>query len=278
MAFRPNWYEQDDARRGVNPMASWSGLRWVMTVTIAAWVVQWALPPLAEWGALRAWWLVPAADPLVFNPYFPVQLFSYALLHDGLLHIGLNLLYLWFFAPALEDELGCRGFLRLYVVGAVVGGLAQWGWWLAEGSPGKVVGASGAVYAVMVMHAVRWPHRVILLFPIPLPVPLWLIVVMRVVGDLSSFASGTSGRTAVLAHLGGAAVGLLAARGLPALSQWKRRRTREKAMAEFKEETTDRREMDRILAKIQASGLASLDAGERSFLERRSRELRGRGP
>jgi hypothetical protein len=54
-------------------------------------------------------------------------------------------------------------------------------------------------------------------------------------------------------------------------------RKRDQALAGFQEEAGDRREMDRILAKIQASGLASLDGRERAFLERRSRQLRDQG-
>ena len=83
---------------------------------------------LTEWGGLRAWW-PPTIDELAadqlhgpFNLYFPIQLVSYALLHASLFgHLFWNMLFLFFFGPELEAQLGRRSFLRLYVGGAMAG-------------------------------------------------------------------------------------------------------------------------------------------------------------
>jgi membrane associated rhomboid family serine protease len=294
VAFRPNWYENErGGGRGAFSLrgaASWSGMRWIVTLTAAVFVLQileqafFRTDHLSAWGALRAWWAevlpdgrIAASAPLTFNVFFPVQLVSYALLHDDVWHIAFNMLYLWFFGPDLEAWMGRASFLRLYVGGAIVGGLAQWGWWLATGTPGAVVGASGAVYAIMVLSAFRWPHRTLLLWFV-LPVPVWLLVGVRVVGDIFAFINPPPHQTvAVLAHLGGAVFAAIWHVRGDALERFLERRKRAAAVRQTEALQDNRREMDRILAKIQASGLNSLDGGERAFLERRSRELRDQG-
>jgi membrane associated rhomboid family serine protease len=294
VAFRPNWYESE--RRGRSAFGgagSWSGFRWVFTLNCLVFalqiveqmlVEQHVLPReglLTRFGALRAYWIGPPtlAEPLGalgFNWLFPVQFVSYALLHDGLKHILLNMFALWVFSPELEAWMGRAAYLRLYILGAAFGGLLQWAWWLGTGSPGSVIGASGAVYAVMVLSALRWPHRTLLIWFI-LPVPVWLIAGLYVVGDLSSFLNSSAGHVAVLAHLGGAAFALVWHLKGDLLARAADARRRQVSVRQNTERDDDRREMDRILAKIQAHGLTSLDGSERAFLERRSREMRERG-
>jgi membrane associated rhomboid family serine protease len=259
----------------------WSGFRWIFTLNVLLFLLQAVTMRRSELGvesvldgplpdalSLRAFWPYGA-----FNWFFLPQLLSYAFLHADLMHIGFNMLFLWFFGPEVEATLGRRGFLRLYLGGAIFGGLLQWAWWLWTGEASTVVGASGAVYTIMVWYAMRWPHRQILLMLV-IPIPVWLLMVGKVGSDLVNFVQHVEGRTAVVVHLGGAAFGLLWYRAGTVVTAAVERRRRAKAMREFQEEADDRREMDRILAKIQVTGLASLDTRERAFLDRRSREAR----
>ena len=303
MSFRSNWYP-DERGRGAwrRALGNWSGVRWVVTLTVLVFLLQFVEDRLgsswlSEWGALRAW-LPPSLDDLAaqrdhgpFNFLFPVQLVTYALLHASLWgHLFWNMLFLFFFGPEIEAQLGRRGFLRLYVGGAVAGGLLQWGWYLFEGlkplfglepdlvaASGSVIGASGAVFTVMVLFALHWPHRQILIWGL-LPVPIWAFVAFSVAGNvLGLIGAGEGSTTSFLAHLGGAAFGLLWFRQgdmLERAAQHRRQVATGRALAVA---DGDRREMDRILAKIQASGLGSLDGREREFLERRSRQLRNQG-
>ena len=120
MAFRPNWYDNEPRRRSAwSGVRNWSGFRWIFTLNIVAFLLQLVLPELGRagyafenWLALRAWWPLdvealmadPSAGHGAFNWFFPVQLVTYAFLHStgDVMHILLNMLYLWFFAPALE--------------------------------------------------------------------------------------------------------------------------------------------------------------------------------
>lgn len=261
---------------------NWSGMRTIMTVTFVCWVLQMllagrgpqtALDPLGDLFALRAY-TPDAQGGVSFNLLFPLQLFTYMLVHSlSLSHVAFNMLYLWFFGRDLEATMGKAGFLRLYLLGGFVGGLAVWVFNLATHDPTPVLGASGAVYAVLALFALRYPRRTIIVFPIFIPIPVIFIVAFKVASDLMGFLSGAPG-IAFLAHLGGAAVGAVWFRRGDVLARAQatvRRHRTEKAAAG---ESDDRREMDRILRKIQATGLQTLEASEREFLDRRSRELR----
>jgi membrane associated rhomboid family serine protease len=291
VGYRPNWYDDDTGRARsywLGAPSHWSGVRWILTLTIGVFILQlfesnvfhtgW----LTEWGALRAW-EPPTREQLAlggdlrFNPWFPVQLVTYALLHGGLWHIFFNMLFLVYFGPELEGVYGRASFLRMYVGGAVAGGLLQWLWYLLHDDPGNVIGASGAVFAVTVLFAIRWPNRVLLIWGI-LPAPVWALVGFLLLGNIIGFLGGPADTaTSVLAHLGGAAYGLLWYRWGDVLQRAAQRRRREKTARVLADTDADRREMDRILGKIQTSGLSSLDPRERTFLERRSRELREQG-
>jgi membrane associated rhomboid family serine protease len=289
LAFRPVGYNNDSSgQRRRASLPDWSAIRWIATVTIAVFVLQAMLAntlggdPLGRLLGLRAWWLddvdLNGADPslsLSFNLLFPLQLFTYMLVHQlgSLGHILGNLLLLWVLGRDLEPSLGRAGFLRLYVTAGVVGGLAQWATYLFGGTVGSVIGASGAVYGVMILAVLRNPQRTILLLPIPIPIPVWLLAGFYVFGDLQGLLFG-GGPTAYLVHIAGAAVGWLWFKRGDVVGkvhgQYKRAKTVQKQEAT----AGGRREMDRILRKIQAEGLSSLSKSERSFLNERSRELR----
>lgn len=280
MAFRPNWYEEEERGRSrfswTGP-AHWTGLGWLLALIFGTFLLQMLAPGVVSWMALRAWWIGEMPGTLLFNFGFPFQLVTYSFLHAGFGHIFGNSLFLFFLGPELEAAYGKRGFLRLYFGGVVLGGFLQWLYWLVSGEPGFVVGASGGVFAVLVLYALKWPRRTIYLNFL-FPVPIWALAGVYVLMNVVQFVRGSWGGTSVLAHLGGALFAYLWFRRGDVVGQIVVERKRVKAEKENREKAGDRREMDRILAKIQASGLSSLDATERSFLERRSRDLReGRG-
>lgn len=282
MAFRPEWYENERRRPGgFWGMGSWSAMRIILTFTWAFWAIEALIAPgtgtfLWDVMALRAW--VPSGEGEPgFNFLFPLQLVTYMLQHaPGFGHIFGNTLFLFFFGRELEASMGRVGFLRFYVTGGVVGGLAQWTYSLVTGSTVPIVGASAAVYSVLLLFTLRDPKRIIMLIIPPLPIPVVLITLMRVVSDLSGIAHG-GGNVAHFAHIGGALVGVLWFKRGDFVARVVDRTKRVKRDRELKAQAGDRREMDRILAKIQAEGLGSLSKSERAYLDRRSRELRDEG-
>lgn len=216
---------------------------------------------------------------------------TYMFLHGSFGHIFWNMLGLYFFGPVLESRLGPTNFLRLYLVSGIVGGLC----WLVftalpVGGVGGLIGASGAVFGVQLGFAYFWPRQPILIWAI-IPIEArWLVLIMTIVSLVMGVQGG--GNVAHFAHLGGFLGGLLYLRWLEArqqapLREWQKRmrpsapriETATRAVERWSKIRRDdlhevnRGELDRILDKIGASGVASLTPSEREFLDRFSARL-----
>jgi membrane associated rhomboid family serine protease len=121
--------------------------------------------------------------------------------HAGFWHIFANMLTLYFFGSYFSRLIGQNRFLLVYFAGGIIGNILFW----ALASPFSVaVGASGAVFAIAGGLVVMRPKLPVIIFPIPIPVPLWGAVIGGFV--ILSFMSGVAWQ----AHLGGLIVGLLA--------------------------------------------------------------------
>ncbi|WP_226779282.1 rhomboid family intramembrane serine protease [Oceaniglobus trochenteri] len=153
------------------------------------------------------WALIPAnSDPLTY--------ITSQFLHDGLLHLGGNMLFLWIYGDNLEDEMGHMPFLGFYLAGGVAAGLAQM---LADpGSPIPMVGASGAIAAVMGGYLLLFPKAkvdVLIIFVVffrIFPVPAWIVLGIWFVLQMVSGVGTPSdqGGVAYWAHAGGFIAGL----------------------------------------------------------------------
>jgi len=177
---------------------------------IALNVVGYLLPLV--WPSLTLWLgLVPA---LVLDRWWVWQPATYMFLHGGLFHLLFNMLALWMFGVDLERVWGTRFFARFYFVTGIGAALTTLALSLlpfgfAEALYGSVtVGASGAIYGLLVAFAMMYPHRPIylyMLFPIPARV---FVLIIGAISFLSS-VSETSGGVAHATHLGGLVVGYL---------------------------------------------------------------------
>jgi membrane associated rhomboid family serine protease len=138
-------------------------------------------------------------------------------LHDGWIHVVGNMLYLWIFGDNVEDALGHAGFLLFYVGAGAAAALAHTA--LNPGSSVPLIGASGAVAAVMGAYFVLYPRSKVLtaiflvLYMDIVEVPaifflgMWLILQLLV--GLTSMGTAAAGGVAFGAHLAGFCLGLL---------------------------------------------------------------------
>jgi membrane associated rhomboid family serine protease len=129
--------------------------------------------------------------------------FSYMFLHAGLLHLALNMYTLWIFGPRLEHAWGSRSFAFFYLWCGLGGAVAH----ALFGGLAPMVGASAAVFGVMLAYAMHWPKDEIYFFGV-IPMRVATMVGIFVAIDLLRGFSGSSG-VAYFAHLGGVAFAFL---------------------------------------------------------------------
>lgn len=134
------------------------------------------------------------------------QLITYQFMHANFSHIFFNMFVLWMFGMEIENLWGSKKFLFYYLICGIGGGLAHLLFSPLVTGLAPTVGASGAIYGVMVAFAMMFPDRYIFLwFLIPIKAK-YLIAFMVVLEFLSV---GNMDFVARLAHVGGAVVGFI---------------------------------------------------------------------
>jgi membrane associated rhomboid family serine protease len=229
------------------------------------------------------------------------QLITFQFMHAGWMHLLGNMFTLYFFGRAMEEVLGKKGLLMLYLLSGTVGGLVQiilafsFRSYFASG----VVGASAGVFGLIAAFASRAPDQPITMFIYFFPVTIQakvlligeaVISLLGLLGPLMNFYSLT-GNIAHAAHLGGMLTGIFYIRWAGRISRpfefWRpfarrepppkrelvsaapRRawRTARKPMEDLPPAEFISREVDPILEKISAQGIHSLTERERQVLE-----------
>ncbi len=257
--------------------------------------------PPGELGPLGSLLALRGKDvPLEFWRYG-----TYMFAHGGMFHILINMLILYVLGKPVEERIGGNDFLYLYFVSGLIGGGI---WWLCNWSSGTpVVGASGAVFGVMLAAAMLYPNlQIMLLFP-PIPMKLkTFVTVFAVITVLFSIQQAISGQEgggiAHVAHLGGFIGGFLYMRRYyrkyypnrsfilePLRRKWdsltkqeQRRRAqfrkheggkKRESTPEDEDLDTSSENVDRILDKIGREGIQNLTARERKVLEQARKRL-----
>ena len=144
---------------------------------------------------------------LVWKKYFLWQLFTYIFLHGGFSHILFNLLALWMFGGELENYWGSKKFLRYFLLCGIGAGICTVLFTPDIYQHIPVIGASGAIYGILLAFAWLFPNRPIFIyFLFPIPAKYFVIIF----GLIEFFASmeGPGGGVAHLTHLGGLFFGL----------------------------------------------------------------------
>jgi membrane associated rhomboid family serine protease len=222
----------------------------------------------------------------------PWGVFTYMFIHGGLWHVAMNMLMLFFFGSPLESRWGGSEFLKFYFI-CGLGGVALSYLFL----PAAVIGASAAVYGVMLAYAMNWPEARIYVFGIFPVAAKWLVAFMFMLSLLSA-VDGSGGGVAHLAHLGGLVTGFLylksdwrfSERFSRARNAGRRRRMAivpgadgQQAGAESARRPKQDQPradaalydaVDQVLDKISATGMSSLTDAERRLLDEVSRRHR----
>jgi membrane associated rhomboid family serine protease len=261
---------------------------WVKRLLIANGVVfllSLAWPPLVMLLGFNS-----ALDVAIWRPW---TLVTYMFVHAGFFHLLFNMLVLFFFGPPLEERWGPDEFLKFYLICGVGGAL------LSLVFPGAlIVGASGAIFGVMLAFAMYWPDNPIYIWGI-FPVKAKYLVGALIGLNLLYAISGPATNIAYLAHLGGALAAFIylksswgptqwGGRGKPAKAPKPKAKPLREKFAELHRTGTatqtsvqarpDEEKMlddiDRILDKISERGIQSLTPEERTRLDEASRRFR----
>ncbi|HEY5619535.1 MAG TPA: rhomboid family intramembrane serine protease [Vicinamibacterales bacterium] len=181
----------------------------LIIVNVAAFVAEWVFTrtagiPLSGFFGLR-----PVA---VLQGLQVWQVVTYMFLHGGVFHILFNMLALWMFGVELERMWGSRYFTKFYFITGIGAGIVHI---LASLTPFgasayviPTVGASGAIYGVLLAYAVYFPNRPIYMyFVFPIPAKYFVIIIGAIA--FLAAADGSGSGVAHTAHLGGLLVAYL---------------------------------------------------------------------
>ncbi len=189
------------------------GTRNLLIANVVIFLVQMIFHDNATFTVTRLFGLWPLGPDRIFamGPDGPVyvgfrvwQVVTSGFLHGGFLHIALNMYALFLFGGAIEQTFGTRHFLVYYFVCMITASLAQ----LAvihyfTGGFYPTIGASGAIFGILLAFGMLYPHqRLLLVFP-PIELPAWAFVTGYGALELVQGVLGTQAGVAHFAHLGG---------------------------------------------------------------------------
>jgi membrane associated rhomboid family serine protease len=210
------------------------GIKWLLISNTAVFLIWYIGGPAVQRSlqTLFALYVAGAVQSL-----YVWQIFTYLFLHAGVLHLLFNMLTLWMFGTNLEQDWGTRRFLKYYFYCGMAAGVCVLAANFLVRQPFvPTVGASGAIFGVLVAFGVCYPNQTVLmnfLFPIKAK---YLVMIYAGIELLLTFGPNTGVST--VAHLGGMAFGYLYLKGrLPRLSmpdlagfyrQWKLQRAKRK--------------------------------------------------
>lgn len=245
-------------------------MRNLIIANVAIFIVEFVAGP----RFINFFGLVPRAVLQNFAFWQPV---TYMFLHGSIWHILFNMYALWMFGTEIERTWGSREFLKYYFVTGIGAGILTV--FSSPSSPIPTIGASGAIFGLLLAYGLLFPERYVLLnffFPIKAK---YLVLIFGLFELIVSFRY-TSDGIAHFAHLGGMLVGLVYLKLDWRLGSFKSQvsrsvtRSRPRLLPRKRKDEDSaalEREVDRILSKISKLGMESLTEEEREILERASR-------
>ena len=210
------------------------------------------------------------------------QPFTYMFFHApfyssvGISHILLNMLGLWVFGRELEQAWGKKNFIRYYFITGIGSGLITYFFQMSSENP--VIGASGAVYGILLAYGISFPNRMLYIWGLIPVKSLWLVIIM---GTIAFFGIlGNADGISHVTHISGMVIGYIL---LKKNWSWRdilfsiRKKTVEFQVQRHEEKSIKnkmiQKDIDEILEKIQKVGFSGLSDGEQSKLYEASRTM-----
>ena len=264
-------FQSDPGQLSYKPSLFTDAIKTLISVNFAIFILQsissseimffsnFGLVPKLVWSQLKIW-----------------QPFTYMFFHGDIWHVLINMFVLWMFGTELERAWGKKNFLRFYFITGVGSGLGTMLFGLQSLVP--IVGASGAIYGVLLAYGILFPNRTVYLYGIIPIKSIWFVIGIGVIAFFSSFNNFTN--ISHLTHLFGMVIGYLyLKRPVHFKSLWfsvfkkvleYRIQNREKKISHSIEMERD---LNSILDKINREGFRSLTQEEEERLYKNSKTL-----
>jgi membrane associated rhomboid family serine protease len=191
---------------GPGPLST--AIKALIIANVAVFFAQPFVPLLTSVGGLQPYLVVRG---WIWQPA------TYMFLHSGLFHILFNMLALWMFGTELERTWGTTYFLKFYFVTGIGAGLLTVAFSLLPFDVARqiyaanVIGASGAIYGLLLAYGLYFPDRPVLLLFFPVPAKICVLILGLIA--LYSSVAGAGGSVANATHLGGLLVGYIYLKG-----------------------------------------------------------------
>ena len=220
---------------------------------------------------------------LFFNPFVDIsnfgvhpinfktwQLISYMFIHANLLHIVFNLYILWIFGPHIESILGTKKFIIYYFLTGIFSGICCYS---ISFSPLPTIGASGAIFAIIIAYSYFYPNRIISFWFIPCKAQtvgliLFCSQLILFLLQIKYPPSHGDGGISYISHLGGMCAGYLYLKFgrfiIPKIRFLKKKKEKRKVV--------NINDIDKILDKLKLEGWDGLTDSEKSKLYKASKE------
>ena len=193
-------FQSDPGQLSYKPSLFTDAIKTLISVNFSIFILQsisssetmfftnFGLVPKLVWSQLKIW-----------------QPFTYMFFHGDIWHVLINMFVLWMFGTELERVWGKKNFLRFYFITGVGSGLGTMLFGLQSLVP--IVGASGAIYGVLLAYGVLFPNRTVYLYGIIPIKSIWFVIGIGVIAFFSSFNNFTN--ISHLTHLFGMVIGYL---------------------------------------------------------------------
>lgn len=181
-------------------------IKMLLISNIAIFIVQFLLGNDVVFGNILAKYFY--LWPISSGYFLPWQLVTYMFLHGGFSHLLFNMFALWMFGMDIENLWGTKKFLIYYFLCGIGAGVANLFIAPLLGQAGPTIGASGAIYGILVAFGFLFPDRPIYLYFF-VPIKAKYLVLIYMVIEFYSASSSLNSGVAHVAHLGGGVIGFI---------------------------------------------------------------------
>ena len=270
--MRFNYQRQQWKQNPLSPSLFTDAIKFIISINFLIFILQYLSGMEDELFTIFG--IVPSKT---FGELMLWQPFTYLFFHGGIWHVLINMFVLWMFGSELEKFWGKKEFLRFFFITGIGSGLITILFSLSSTNP--VVGASGAIYGVLLAYGLLFPNRLVYLyFLIPIKVK-YLVILIGAIAFFSSLNPGNS-NISHLTHLSGMVIGFIYLRSSinwNTINHFVIHR-KDEIKRHYEDKKNEKREalklqVDAILDKINDVGYDNLSESEREFLFKASKNL-----